>query len=342
MSGDGWPVGPGGENPSPQFPGQSSPYPPGSGYGPAPGPYSSPFPGQGQPGGYQGQPPYGSDPYQQPYQQPGYGPPGPQAPPGFGPPPGGGFPPGFPPPPPPKKRGGLIAVIIIGVVVLLGLGGGGVYLALRHGSSPSRPGTSGSPRAGGSRSASASPSAAPSPTYGTLPDACALGTSLPQQVKGVTPERNNKTQGTASCKWELFQPTSSADLRVEVKTPAGAADQVAAAHAELAGDQKDASDPSTNGGVPPNPQAVPGLGEEAFTTDLGDEICEGPDEQHVTCYWMAGSRVEARGRNVLVDVEWQGATYSGGSGPKKGTNFPAATARAQAVAIIKVLLAGLK
>ena len=237
------------------------------------------------------------------------------------------------------RRGPLLPVLLISgttLVILVVLGTIGLRVVQGH----RHPHTATSHGASASASASASPAPTVEP-YTQIADPCTL-TGLPAQVKSVKPEPFDEGTGSKMCRWESYQGSGAADLEVRVKTDPGSDDQVSAAHQLLLGDEKGLS-ADTNEGVPPNPQPVAGLGDEAFTAAFADEVVTGPDENHTVGYYFGGATVEARTRNVVIAVQWGAATYSNPSAnPEKGTNLTPAQATQQATAMIKTLLAQLK
>jgi hypothetical protein len=251
--------------------------------------------------------------------------------------------PGYPPPPGPppggRKRGVALPVILISVVTLvilavIGTVGYSVVQGRRH------PHTAASHHASRSASASASPTPTVTP-YTQVADPCSL-TGLPAQLKSVKSEPFDEGSGSKMCRWESYQSSGAADLEVRVKTDPGSDDQVSAAHQLLLGDEKGLS-ADTNEDVPPNPQPLTGLGDEAYSAAYDDEVVTGPDENHTVGYYFGGATVEARSRNVIVEIEWGAATYSTPSAnPEKGTNLTPTQATQQATTMIKTLFGQLK
>ncbi len=187
--------------------------------------------------------------------------------------------------------------------------------------------------------ASASPSAA-QPVFATLPDPCALGAALPKQVASIKADPSKSTPDFPFCRWELLQTDHAVYLKVQLKPS-----KEGRAHDEFANDLQYAGDTGKNGGYTKNPVAVPGLGDEAFTAELYNPIIYGKTEADAKTYEMGGAQVEVRARNVVIEVGWVGATYPAGAGNGKvlrGTRFPYAQTRDQAIAVARQLLAGLR
>ncbi len=230
----------------------------------------------------------------------------------------------------------LISVVTLVILAVIGTIGYSVVQARRH------PHTAASHSA--SHPASASASASPAPTvqpYTQVADPCSL-TGLPAQVKSVKSEPHDEGTGSKMCRWESYQSSGAADLEVWVKTDPGSDDQVSAAHQLLLGDEKGLS-ADTNEDVPPNPQPLTGVGDEGYSAAYDDEVVTGPDDNHTVGYYFGGATVEARSRNVVVEIEWGAATYSNTSAnPLKGTNLTTTQATQQATTMIKTLFSQLK
>jgi hypothetical protein len=234
----------------------------------------------------------------------------------------------MPPPAPPRQdaRGPIIAAAVaVALLVTAGL-----VVLLYQGGQVSPP-------------SAAKPSARPSsstPVYASLPNPCtAPGNAVPADVRSVTP-RNVAD----SCHWEILRPDRSRNLTVELtleKDESFSGPGTAKAAKDFADDLAYAGDPGKNGGFGSNPERLSGLGEEAFAAWSFNRIEEGPTKQTATSYDMGGAQVEARQRNVVVTVKWQGADYPPSvRGNKKlvGRRFPYAEAKQQAIAIVQAVL----
>jgi hypothetical protein len=242
-------------------------------------------------------------------------------------------PPPMPPPAPPQRdaRGPIIAAAV--AVALLLIAGLGVLIyqggQLR-------------PVAGPSAQPSTSPSSS-MPVYTTLPNPCtAPGNAVPADVRSVKPHNV-----ADSCHWQILRPDRSRYLTVEVTLEkdedfSGTGTDKAAK--DFADDLAYAGDSVQNGGFVSDPVPLSGLGDEAFAARSFNLIEEGPTKRTATSYDMGGAQVEARRRNVVVTVKWQGGDYPPSVRGKKklaGRQLPYAQAKQQALAIVQAVLATL-
>jgi len=242
--------------------------------------------------------------------------------------------PNQPPAPVQRRRAWPIVVPLVALVLVSALVVAVVY-AVHSVSSAAQ-------RAAATPGASESPSASPSveAVYAHMPDPCALGTALPQQVASIKADASRSTPELPFCRWEVLQTDHALYLKVQLKPQ-----KAGAAHGQFANDLAYAGDTGKNGGYAKNPVAVPGLGDEAFTAELYNPIIYGKTEADAKTYAMGGAQVEVRARNVIIDIGWVGATYPAGAANGKvlrGTQLQYAQARDQAIAIARQLVAGFK
>ncbi len=180
------------------------------------------------------------------------------------------------------------------------------------------------------------PSTGP-PAYVNPPAACtAAGKAIPAEMRSVKPR-----QVADACHWERLRTDRSRDLTVEITLEPSAAK----ATGDLASDFSYTGDPSANGGFEHDPEHLTGLGDEAFAAHSYDLIEKGPSKKTARSYDVGGVWAEARLRNVLVTVSWQGADYPARVRSGKhltGTRLPYPTAKKQATDMLKTVLAGLR
>jgi hypothetical protein len=234
----------------------------------------------------------------------------------------------MPPPAPPRQDPRGLIIAAAAVVALLVTAGLVVLLAQSRQVGP-RP--------------VARPSARPSwstPVYASLPDPCtAPGDAVPADVRSVKPRKV-----ADSCHWEILRPDRSRNLTVELtleKDEDFSGPGTARAAKDFADDVAYAGDLVKNGGFESNPERLNGLGEEAFAARSFNLIEEGPTKQTATSYDMGGAQVEARRRNVVITVKWQGADYPPSVRANKklvGRQLTYAQAKQQATAMVQAIL----
>lgn len=245
---------------------------------------------------------------------------------GYGPPGGG-----------PRRSKAFVPLIVVGaavsVIALIGIVVVGVRLS--GGGSPS-----GGPQAGSPHGVTTSPSPSPSPSptaYSSLPDPCSLGSALPKRaasLKASGGEYDTSTDKT--CQWEQFTSSRADDLDVTVSLSSDAS----AAKDTFSEDE---SYDKADNDYKADPTAVSGLGDAAYGCAYRDDIVYGKSESSAKTYKVGGAKVEVRDRNVIIEVVWAAADYTNSSGTVlSGTTLKYSTARSQAIAIARHLLAGLQ
>lgn len=222
----------------------------------------------------------------------------------------------------------LIGIVAIGVVLATGVGSGRGHQA-----------------AGGS---SGSPPSGPT-TYTGMPNPCTIGASRPKQVDGATIKGPNDEDHQRSCSWAIFDSDRAVYLQVGILMSSGAGNPIVEARNAFANDRTFAASPDDADKEPAGfsgnedaqqPQAIPGLGDEAFSAKFTNDVSYG-SANHPKLYHLGGAWVEARAANVIVSVRWGGATYQGVSSGDKiytGTNDDYSTTDKQARTVVKTLL----
>ena len=247
-------------------------------------------------------------------------------------------PPPAAPPPPGPDRGLLIAMVTAAaLVVVSGIG------VLVYQSVPDTPRASDVPLP--SLEPPTSPPPIPSgPAFTKLPNPCtAPGKAVPSDVRKVKPRHV-----ADSCHWEILRPDRARNLDVELTLERD--DDIlgpgtARAVKDFSDDVGYAGDAKQNGGYESGPEQLAGLGDAAFAAHSSNLIISGPSEHNATAYDLAGAKVEARRRNVIITVAWQGADYpssSRGARRHVGTRFAYAKAKKEALAVLTALLADLR
>lgn len=252
------------------------------------------------------------------------------------------LPPEDPPPPPaadapdaaapsePRSRGPLVGALT--ALALLIAAGAGVLLYHE--------------RPDGSRSAaprvlrSATPPPDVAPAYTSLPDPCAAPAgALPADIRTVKP-----SGVPGSCRWQLLRQDRARTLQVELslkKDDPIMGTGTATAAKVFAGDLAYAANTAQNGGYESGPERLNGIGDDAFAARSSNLIVYGRSEQSFTSYDLGGALVEARARNVIVTITWQGGDYPPSvRGHRKltGRPLPYAAAKQQAIAILRTVL----
>jgi hypothetical protein len=233
-------------------------------------------------------------------------------------------------PPGPRSRGPVVGALTA-LTLLIATGAGVLLYHARP--DDSRPAASSSPRPAGSPADLA-------PAYTRLPDPCtATAGALPADIRSVKPRR-----ALDSCRWQLLRQDRSRILQVELNLKTDdpiTGPGTAGAAKVFAGDLAYAADTTQNGGYESSPERLTGLGEDAFTARSSNLIVYGRTEQEFTSYDLGGALAEARARNVVVTVTWQGADYPRGvRGHRRltGQRLPYADAKRQAIAILRAIL----
>lgn len=233
-----------------------------------------------------------------------------------------------PPPPPPSSYEGRRPLVLMAVVAAGLLLCGAIVLAYQQDRPRPVPGLSALP------------------AYTRLPDFCAApGNALPAGVRAAKPERLGD-----SCRWEILGPDRSRvfeiELRLESDGPPGTGvSGTVKAIGDLAQDRFFVGDPVQNGGDFGDPEDLRGVGDEAFAAPGRNLVARGGSGQPVRSYVMGGARVEARARNAVITVDWQGADYPKSIRGKKkltGTLLAYASARTQSIAAVETALAALR
>jgi hypothetical protein len=239
----------------------------------------------------------------------------------------------------PRRSSAFVPLIVVGaavsVIALIGIVVVGVRLA--GGGSPS-----GGPQAGSSHgattSASPSPSPSPSPTnYSSLPDPCSLGSALPQRAASLKASGSKYDTSTdKTCQWQQYTSSRATDLDVTVSLSSDASGAQSTFSEDRSYDKSDTE-------YKTDLAWVSGLGDTAYGCVYRDDIVYGKSESSAKTYKVGGAKVEVLDGNAIVEVEWAAADYSGSSGSVlSGTTLKYGTARGQAVAIARHVLAGLK
>jgi hypothetical protein len=242
-------------------------------------------------------------------------------------------PPPDPPPaetPPPAGDARLLVVAVAGGAAVVVIAAVGVLLHGRSEALDTPSLTAPVPSAG----------ATAPPAYINPPDPCkAPGKAVPADMRSVKPRHV-----ADACHWELLRTDKARDLTIEITLEPGE-EGTSKATGDFAADFAYTGDRTANGGFERDPEHLGGLGDEAFAAHSYDLVEKGPDKKSAITYDLGGVRAETRLRNVLVTVSWQGADYPARvRGGKKltGTRLAYPTAKKQAAAMLRAVLAGLR
>ncbi len=232
-------------------------------------------------------------------------------------------------PPPPEGDARLLIVAVAGAAAVVVLAAVGVLL---HGRSEALDTPS--------VTASLPPFVTGPPAYANTPDPCTSpGKAVPAEIRSAP-----RHKVADSCHWELLRKDKARDLTIEITLENGGGGTVKAAK-DFADDLTYTGDKTANGGFEHGPEDLDALGDEAFAAHSHDLVERGPDKKSVISYDIGGVWAEARVRNVIVTVVWQGGDYPAGvRGHKKlvGDRLPYATAKRQATTMLKNVLAELR
>ncbi|GAB3437141.1 hypothetical protein GCM10027569_91690 [Flindersiella endophytica] len=184
----------------------------------------------------------------------------------------------------------------------------------------------------------------------TKPDLCAkLQTALAAELRPGSAKPNKTNDGERqNCRWGSLdkQRATWVALEVSVYPDREPATAIATAGQELAEDKDYAADTKSNGGFHKNVHDVSGIGDEAFGDDSSniittDDVGEKEDEIN---YHVAGAHLYVRSGNVLIEVNFLGATYPETQNVKtlRGTNLTYEQAEPKARQIVETVVEQLK
>jgi hypothetical protein len=188
------------------------------------------------------------------------------------------------------------------------------------------------------------PSIPPStgPSYLKLPNPCTIPDgAVPADVRSVAPRHI-----ADSCRWEMLRRDRARQLDVELTLKTD--DDILGSGVARAAEQYDddvayAADEKQNSGYESRPEPLPGLADTAFAAHATNLVISGPTERSAIAYEFGGAKVEARSRNIVISVSWQGADYPAHGGRRlTGKNLAYGTAEKQAVTVLKAVLTSLR
>lgn len=191
-------------------------------------------------------------------------------------------------------------------------------------------------------SPSASPPVLPDnrPAYTKLPNPCSIpGKVLPADARVIEPRHI-----ADSCTWQKLGTVRSRNLSVHLELEEYDRDlgpgAIRAAD-YFTRDLAYAANARQNGGLESAPEHLSGPGDEAFADRSTGLILRGRTEKTAKAYNLAGAKVEARSRNVVITVEWQGEDYPPavrGSDKLAGTPLSYSKSKQQTLAVVTYLL----